>query len=65
MSVGPWEHCMVGWRPQGNWKLPGGEGVGRFVLSCSLSLWVGGPVIWAIVRGMDVSAPSFLLELRD
>lgn len=26
---------------------------------------VGGPVIWAVVRGMDVSAPGVLLELRD
>lgn len=34
-------------------------------LGVVLSPWVGGPVTWAIVRGMDVSASGFLLELRD
>lgn len=56
-----WEHSMLGWRPleAGSWKL----GVGGLRPGMSLSLWVGGPVIWALVRGMGVSAPGFLLEL--
>lgn len=37
---------------------------GGFALACSLSLWVGGPVIWPIVRGMDVIASGFPLQLR-
>lgn len=45
-------------------KAAGSRVGGGFALACSLSLWVGGPVIWAIVRGMDVIASGFPLQLR-